>query len=395
MKALKKTDNIITALDIGAYKISGAIFQTNFDTQNYQQSQKTMRCLSAHIQKTKGFSNGSIVHFDDFEASILNTLHLLEQESKHTVRDVYVSLPGSVFQSHFLTKNISLMGASVTQDTIRKLIHDAHHSNKTHEIIHITPIQFDLDDVKNIEDPKKMVGNHLTAYLHIMSVSRTFLNNLKTLFARYDLNVINFLASPVATLLSFDHTENGIIIDFGHETTNLILYKNGVLIFHEAIALGGYILTKEIATALKITTENAERLKNYNGYISSAEIELAANGDIFVKNDCNEIIRFYMQNLVMHIKKRLEQFDHSYLKNIAITGGGSELKGLSTYIEDILREKITTLSAKEGIKSPNFTSCWGAVCYGYYNTCDINKMQKFSHSKGLWQKVKNWFNEDL
>lgn len=393
MKISKK--NTITAIDIGSYKISGAVFHMDFDAFKYQQSQKALHCLSAQIQKTRGFSNGSITHFDEFEESILATLNLLEKESKQSIDELYVVLPGHIFQSHFITKTIDLNGTSVSQTTIQNLIHDTCQNNKNGEIIHIAPIRFDIDDASNIEEPHKMVGNSLTTYMHAMSTSKTLVQNLKNMFSRYDLKVINILASPVVQSLNFDPTEQGVILDFGHDATNITIYKNGKIVFHEAIPMGGRILSKSIALALNTSFEQAERVKNYNGYISSTAMDLVVNGETFQNNDPNSIIQFHMQELMHYIKNRLGEFDSEFMKNISITGGSAELKGLTNYVEGTLRNKVSLLSAQDGIKSPSFSTCFGAVQYGYFQHCNQTKMETFSKTNSIWNKIRGWFNEDL
>jgi len=226
---------MITAIDIGSYKISAAVFQTDLNIN----SNKFLQCLSAQMQRTKGFSKGSLTNFNDFENSILNVLNLLERESKYNIHNVYVTLPGNIFTSYFTNKSVDLLGASVTQDVIQKLINEAYNINKTHEIVHITPVHFKLDDVDNIEDPNNMIGERLTACLYVMTVPKTFLNNLKNLFARYDIKIATFLAAPVATMTSQEFQKPGVILDFGHDSTSIILHRNNTLIFHCEIPLGG------------------------------------------------------------------------------------------------------------------------------------------------------------
>jgi len=159
---------------------------------------------------------------------------------------------------------------------------------------------------------------------------------------------------------------------------------------------GGDALIKKIAHGLNITFERAERMKSYHGYVSSSEIELSSSHDQKAEHsNLNYIIRLHIQNLIKDIKKQLNQFDSSFYTNVAITGGLCELKGLKEYIEDSLCCKTSVLIPEDGFKISSFSTCFGAVKYGYYQLYKESKIGNLSFSKGLWQKIKNWFNEDL
>jgi len=385
-------NNVITAIDIGSYKISAAVFETNAN----MEANNFLTCLSAQMQRTKGFSQGVLTNFGEFENTILNVLNLLERESKHNIHNVYITLPGNIFTSYFTNKSMDLIGGSVTQDHIQKLIDEAYTTNKNHEIIHITPVHFKLDDVDHIENPNNMVGDRLTACLHVMTVPKTFLNNLKNLFSRYDIKIANFLAAPVATMMSQDFQKPGIVLDFGHDSTSIILHRSNTLVFHCEVPMGGNALIKKIAQELNIGFELAERMKSYHGYVSSSEIELRSNSgsENSEHSKLNHIIRVHVQDLVREIKKQLTQFDTSYM-NVSITGGLCELKGLKEYIEDSLCCKVTILIPEDGFRISSFTTCFGAVRYGYYQLYHDSKINNLSYAKSVWQKIKNWFNEDL
>ncbi|USO02316.1 MAG: cell division protein FtsA [Alphaproteobacteria bacterium] len=385
-------NHIITAVDIGSYKISGAVFEVDFNLT----SDKVLNCLSAQMQRTQGLSKGILTNFSDFENSILNVLNLLERESRHNIHSVYISLSGNVFTSYYTNKSINLMGSSVTQDCIQRLINEAYTANKSYEIVHIAPVNFKLDDVDNIENPNNMIGDRLTVSLYVMTAPKTLLNNLRNLFARYDIKIESFVAAPVATILCQEFQKPGVILDFGHDSTSIVFHKNNTLMFHCEIPLGGNDLIKKIAQELNISFEHAERMKSYYGYISSSEIELnARNYQNAEHNNLNCVIRRHIQELVKAIKKQFDQFDMSLYATIDITGGLCELKGFKEYIEDSLCRKTRILTAQDGFKISSFTTCFGLIRYGYYELYQNSKLKSLSYSRGIWQKIKNWFNEDL
>jgi type IV pilus assembly protein PilM len=69
------------------------------------------------------------------------------------------------------------------------------------------------------------------------------------------------------------------VVDMGHKTTSINIYKNGKLLMPRQIPIGGEMFTKAIADALTISTQEAETLKQ-----SRAEIPSNASDSMTVSN---------------------------------------------------------------------------------------------------------------
>lgn len=140
-----------------------------------------------------------------------------------------------------------------------------------------------------------------------------------------------------------------ILIDFGENNTNFIVFSGSSIRFTCSIPISSQLLTKTISESLKISFSEAEKLK----------IEYGLNGEkINAKaKEVSQIITPILKDLAEQIKKYVnfyhEHSSYEYLladgktEKILFCGGGAELKGLVDFMSkklDILVELGDPLS---------------------------------------------------
>jgi len=144
-----------------------------------------------------------------------------------------------------------------------------------------------------------------------------------------------------------------LIIDFGEEDTNLIIFSGSSVRFTSSIPIGSQLLTKAIADNLDINFKSAEELKKNYG------LEGMGHGQKAEK--LYDIITPILIDLANQITKYLNFYkDHSSyeyllgnvgLNKVLFCGGGSELKGLVGFMQ----EKIS-LTVELGDPLINFSN---------------------------------------
>jgi type IV pilus assembly protein PilM len=68
------------------------------------------------------------------------------------------------------------------------------------------------------------------------------------------------------------------VVDIGHKTTSINIYRNGKLLMPRQVPVGGEMFTKAIADSLVISLEDAERMKQETGEIPESAISAAGPG---------------------------------------------------------------------------------------------------------------------
>ena len=84
----------------------------------------------------------------------------------------------------------------------------------------------------------------------------------------------------------------GVLIDVGGSITNVSVYKNEKVVFNDSIPVGGAHITNDISIGLRISLDEAEKLKR--------EYELALTS--LIKNDYEITINDINENKKREIK---------------------------------------------------------------------------------------------
>ncbi len=132
------------------------------------------------------------------------------------------------------------------------------------------------------------------------------------------------------------------IIDFGAQTTKVVVYKNNGPIFTKEIQIGGGIITEEIQRQMGLNYQDAENLKSL-GEVETGNLPEEVLG---IMNDTLE--KFFEE-----IKKTLNFFltasAEDQIRYCFITGGTSLLPGLVEGMEGILETKVEYLNPFKNI----------------------------------------------
>ncbi len=158
------------------------------------------------------------------------------------------------------------------------------------------------------------------------------------------------------TLLFTDEikiSETVALLDFGAKRTNLYLFKDGILQFSREFTPSGDDLSHTIMEEIPskedphLLFEMAERIKEEIGI--PLESESLKNEEIHIDSSrLMFVIRPILEKWVSEINRSIEyyrmQFYGERIDRILISGGGSNLKNLSSYLSRELRLPVTTFN---------------------------------------------------
>lgn len=120
--------------------------------------------------------------------------------------------------------------------------------------------------------------------------------------------------------------EGVILIDFGAQTTTVVVYKNGGPVLTKEIPLGGVLITEEIQRQMGLSYEEAEDLKTNgddSGNLPQEIVPIIEDQILKLIEEIKKVLNFYIA------AGSSEQVQHCYL-----TGGGSRLPGLVDAVQD-------------------------------------------------------------
>ena len=150
------------------------------------------------------------------------------------------------------------------------------------------------------------------------------------------------------------------LIDIGGTTTSIIIASDGVPWFVRIIPTGGDDLTRSLMTGLEIGTPEAEELKR-SLTLSTAEIDKEDSNSKTVKCKCakclaedpyvddfrsTEILHSISGELLGSLRSTINYFNNTHpqepVRQILLTGGGSQLSGMPESLSEITHIPVTS-----------------------------------------------------
>lgn len=417
-KTPKRKKNIFTAIDIGGSKICCAIAKLD-----ERGAGENLKIMGLGYQVSRGIKNGIITNLQELENSILNAVHSAEQMAGDTIQEVYVNLAASCTKSHTLDVEIDLKGQMVDDGQIRHLMALARASfkNPQLQVVHVLPIAYSLDDVEGIKDPRGLVGQKLTASLHILSAQVSLMQNIANCIGRCHLDVSGFVVSPYASGLSIlddDELELGVtVVDLGGSNSSVASFLDGALVHIDSIPIGGSHITSDIARGLSTPLIQAERLKTLYGttIVSSSDdresISVPQLGDgihpvttQIPKSLLTQIIRARAEEILELIWKNLQQsgMDRLVCQRVVLTGGGSQLPGIRELAANMWGKQIRIgypkgiTGGSDVVATPMFATCGGLLKFALRDYIgDESQIRPMYDDGAVLTRVMGWIRENF
>lgn len=265
------------------------------------------------------------------------------------------------------------------------------------EIIHVLPQEFKVDGQSEITEPVGMYGGRLEANFHVVVGQVSSIRNIGRCIKSAGLNLAGITLEPLASaeaVLSNEEKEAGVaLIDIGGGTTDLAIFKNGIIRHTAVVPFGGNVITEDIKEGCSIIEKQAELLKTKfgsawpgenkeNEIVSIPGLRGRDPKEITLKN-LSKIIHARVVEIVEQVFMEIKNYGHEEPKKkliagIVLTGGGAQLKHLKQLVEYITgmdtrigypNENLAG-DSDESLSSPQYATAVGLLMNG------LNKLEK-------------------
>ena len=231
------------------------------------------------------------------------------------------------------------------------------------EIIHVLPQEYKVDGQAEIKEPIGMYGGRLEANFHVVVGQVSSIKNIGRCVKSAGLKMGNITLEPLASseaVLSQEEKEAGVaLIDIGGGTTDLAIFKDGIIRHTAVIPFGGNVITEDNKEGCSIIEKQAELLKikfgsSWPGENRDSEI-VSIPGlrgrdpkEISLKT-LSKIINARVVEIIEQVFLEIKNYGHDDQKKkliggVVITGGGSQLKHLKQLVEYITAVSYTHLT---------------------------------------------------
>ena len=244
----------------------------------------------------------------------------------------------------------------IDEDDIDRLINQVHKLVMLpgEEIIHVLPQEFKVDGQAEIKEPVGMYGGRLEANFHVVVGQVSSIRNIGRCVKSAGLDLEGITLEPLASanaVLSFEEKEAGVaLIDIGGGTTDLAVFKDGIIRHTAVIPFGGNVITDDIKEGCSIIEKQAELLKikfgsawpgenKENEIVSIPGLRGRDPKEITLKN-LSKIIHARTVEIIEQVYLEIKNYGHEEQKKkliggIVLTGGGSQLKHIKQLVEYI------------------------------------------------------------
>ena len=222
------------------------------------------------------------------------------------------------------------------------------------EIIPVLPQEYKVDGQAEIKEPIGMYGGRLEANFHVVVGQVSSIRNIARCVKSAGLDFGGITLEPLASadaVLSQEEKEAGVaLIDIGGGTTDLAIFKDGIIRHTAVIPFGGNVITEDIKEGCSIIEKQAELLKikfgsawpgenKDNEIVSIPGLRGRDPKEITLKN-LSKIIHARVTEIIEQVYAEIKNYGHEEQKKkliagIVLTGGGSQLKHLKQLVEYI------------------------------------------------------------
>ncbi|HQY20376.1 MAG TPA: cell division protein FtsA [Ignavibacteria bacterium] len=419
-KKKKSDEDIIVGLDVGTTKICVIVAKVKDD--------KNIDILGIGKAPSHGLHRGIVVNPTKTSESIKAAIEEAEMNSGIEITSASVGIAGHYIRCIQSNSAIGINNPDrvIQEEDVIRLIEQARIIKLPSDtmIIDVIPQEYIIDGKDGIfENPVGMFGTRLESKVNIITGLVSSMDDLSKCVESCGIEIDDIVLEPIASSHSvLDETEKKVgvaMIDIGGGTSDIAVFKKGVLKYTAGIGIAGNLVTNDIVEALGITDEEAERIKREYGYATLSEI---LNDDEIVvqsirdipkktsKSILARIIQARMQDIfeLAAIEIQNSQISKELHAGVVITGGGSLVKGTKELAEGILGMEVNlgiptglTGGLIKEVESPIFATGVGLVLHRIKTMNEDSKINDFKKKRkggsltmnGFLKKVKTWFDE--
>ena len=343
-----KNNELFIGLDIGTTKIVAMIGHVN----DYGK----LKNIGLGRSESLGVHRGVVNNITQTIQSIQSAVNEAEKTSGYKIDKVVVGIAGqhirSLQHSDYITRQNP--DQVIEDKDIIDVINQVYKLVMLpgEEIIHVLPQEYKVDGQGEIKEPIGMFGGRLEANFHVVVGQVSSIKNIARCVKSSGIDFHGITLEPLASadaVLSKEEKEACVaLIDIGGGTTDLAIFKDGIIRHTSVIPFGGNIITEDIKDGCSIIEKQAELLKvkfgsawpgenKENEIVSIPGLRGREPKEISLKN-LSKIIHARVVEIIELVYLDIKNYGHEEQKKkliagIVLTGGGSQLKHLKQLVE--------------------------------------------------------------
>ena len=250
----------VAVIDIGSSKITAVIGERGIN--------KTFIIKGRYSCEYDGFEDGAFFDVDNLKRTLFTVADYLLKSSRGGIETVYVGVPGDFTQVFIKDSQIAFDKKKKITETDVDTLFDAAFvmSSSKYTLINRSAIVYELDDFRRLANPVGSVSEILNGKLSFVVCSNYFIEAVKNTLITAGVNNVECVSSALAQALYLVDAENrdriAVLADIGYITTTFTIIQGDGLVYQKSFPYGGGYITADLAECLKISFNDAEKLKH-------------------------------------------------------------------------------------------------------------------------------------
>lgn len=345
-----KEKKLIVALDVGTTKVCTTIGYLDNDG---------LEIIGVGSHPSHGLKKGSVVNID----KTVRSIHCSLEDAKlmagvESIHSATIGIAGNHIYCFNSSGVVAVKGKEVSESDVDRVIEAAKAVliPSDREVLHVIPQEFRVDSTGGVKNPIGMCGSRLEAHVHIVTGKTPLIQNILKCVEAAGIKPNDIILQPIASsrsVLSQEEKELGVVlIDIGGGTTDIAVWKDGSLIHSQIIPVGGNHFTNDLAVALKIPHNEAERVKINHGSVLADSLNQSAHITVHGLSGSKsrevrlgkiaEVLGARAEELFEIVKNQIEekQLKELITGGYILTGGGALVRDLADLGEFVLEKPV-------------------------------------------------------
>ncbi len=401
----------LALLDIGSSKVCCLIVSAPAGDGNGARVGEPLpvRRLGLGLTRSQGIRAGAVIDLAEAEEAVRQAVAQAEQEAGVAISEVVVAVSAGRLASLNFSAGTKPATGTVSSADIDKVLDAGSEfaARDARELLHLHRLGFRLDGRSGIRNPRGMAGKRLTIDLNAVISDAAATRNLRSLLGRSYLTASQLVGAPYAAALAAlaeDDLQAGtIVIDCGADCTSFALFAEGLFLGVGSVAIGGQLITQDIARALSLPVNQAERIKALYGNLVGAmsdEHEYVPFSTAGSRSNIDpatlpRVTRAQLRRIMVpRVEETLQLVREAMTATglsgraggrVVLTGGAAQLSGLSEQVARLFgaTARVATPLGFDGFAPGEMTPALGTVIGLAYATLVPGALPRRSSSEAL------------
>src|SRR4051812_32422932 len=337
---------------------------------------------------SRGVMKGTVVDYKAASDCTHSALEQAERDAGERIDLVFLAQSGGHLEGFYNEASVNVKASDnmIDRDDIRTVCELARSKELPtgRMVVHHIRRPFRVDGRLVPTSPENLVGQRLeVGYWTVHGQEQRLADNIHVIRG-FNLEVRELVLSSLASghmVTTPEERQHGVLaIDIGAGTTDFVLYRDGVAHTTGVVPVGGTHLTNDLSIGLRLTENQAEKLKLRFGRASAITKDKAqkvwldgnfAIGDRqFPQQAIEQITTARTVELLEVVRKKLGNAftPENCASGVVLTGGTAKLGGIAEVAARIfgvpahLGEAPTWVS--ENLRDPGYHTALGLLYYG-------------------------------